>query len=190
MSHILRQISVSASVALLMSTSGSFAANIESDLQAHPAEVQVDSNLPSVSKTVEVQAPIDKVWSAIQARRTSDPMKRKLLSYDGKTAVIKELFPSMPVIGSSNCTYSEREHSAERSIEYKMINSDHFKTFQGSWHLLPGRKPGTTLVTLTSTLDPGVRIPFWMQMAKMNMSKDVKTNIQEVVTLANEKSKL
>ncbi len=183
MSHILHQISVSASVALLMSTSGSFAANAESDLQTHPAEIQVDS-LPSVTRTVEVQAPIEKVWSAIQARRTSDPTKRKLLSYDGKTAVIKELFPSMPVIGSSNCTYSEREHSADRSIEYKMINSDHFKAFQGSWHLLPGRKPGTTLVTLTSTLDPGVRIPFWMQMAKMNMSRDVKSNIQEVVTLA------
>lgn len=189
MTHVLRQIGMSVSAAFILSTAASLAANVENDIASPPIETQAESELPCVSKTVEVEAPIDKVWSAIQARRTSDPAKRKLISYDGKTAVVKEQFPAMPIIGSSDCTYSERERSSDKSIDYKLINSDHFKIFQGSWHLLPGRKPGTTLVTLTSTLDPGVRVPFWTQMAKMNMAKDVRTNIQEVVSLACSKGK-
>ena len=153
-----------------------------SDIASAAAE---DSHsLPQVSGTVQVDVPIEKVWSAIQARRNSDPTHRKLVSYDGKVAVVKEFFKKMPVIGDATCTYAEQELLAQKTIIYKMVSSDHFKTFEGCWQLVPGAKPKTTMVTLSTTLDPGIRFPFWEHMARANMQKNLRENLDEVVALA------
>lgn len=143
--------------------------------------------LPELSKTVEINAPVQKVWEAIQARRSSDPSKRKLMSYDGKVAVIKEFFLSVPIIGNTICTYVERELIPHKAIEYKMLSSNRFHTFEGYWQLAEGSKPGTTSCTLTTILDPGVRIPFWQQIAKNAMQKDLDHNLECVTELATKK---
>lgn len=154
----------------------------EQKAMAHDGE-----RLPELSKTVEVNAPVQKVWEAIQARRSSDPNKRKLMSYDGKIAVVKEFFSGVPIIGNTTCTYSERELIPRKAIEYKMLSSNRFHTFEGFWQLQEGSKPGTTQVTLTTILDPGVRIPFWQQMAKNAMQKDLDHNLECVTDLATKK---
>ena len=155
---------------------------IEHKLMDHDGE-----KLPELSKTIEVNAPVQKVWEAIQARRSSDPSKRKLMSYDGKIAVVKEFFNSVPIIGNTICTYAERELVPRKAIEYKMLSSNRFHQFEGFWDLEEGSKPGTTKVTLTTILDPGVRIPFWQQMAKNAMQKDLDRNLASVNDLATKK---
>lgn len=154
----------------------------EQKLQARDGE-----SLPKLSKTIEINAPLNKVWDAIQERRSSDPNKRKLMSYDGKVAVVKEFFLSVPIIGNTICTYAERELIPHKAIEFKMLSSNRFHTFEGFWTLQDGSKPGTTQVTLTTILDPGVRIPFWQQIAKNAMQKDLQHNLECVTELATKK---
>lgn len=139
--------------------------------------------LPQVSRTIEIDVPVEKVWAAIQARRVNDPGHRKLVSYDGKNAVVKEFFPSMPVLGSATCTYTEHELTPKKLISYEMLSSDHFHKFEGMWQLNPGPRPDTTMVSLTTTLDPGIRFPFWEQLAKANLTKDLINNLQEVAEI-------
>lgn len=141
-------------------------------------------SLPCVSRQMQVNAPIERVWQAIQDRRKSDPQHRQLLSYDGKEAVIKEVFPSMPILGTSIATYSEREIRPLRQIAYKLVASPKFRTFEGCWTLTPGSTPNTTLVNLTLTFDPGIRFPLWERVARGNMNKNVRDTIQEVNRLA------
>lgn len=150
--------------------------------------VAVDNDaqgLPELTKTRELNAPIAKVWNAIQARRSSDPKKRKLLSYDGKVAVVKETFASMPIIGSSSCTYAERELASLKAIPFKMMNSTRFKAFGGVWRLSDGSKPGTTKVSLTTYLDPGVRVPFWQKIAKGSMDRNLSGTLDELNRLVS-----
>lgn len=142
------------------------------------------ANLPKVVKQIVVNRPIAKVWQAIQERRSSDPTHRKLLSYDGKAAVVKEQFTSMPILGSTVCTYVENEVNPQKEIQYYMLNSNHFKAFQGNWKLEPGSKPNTTRVTLTTIIDPGVRIPFWGQIAKASLEKDTNATLSELDQIA------
>lgn len=143
--------------------------------------------LPCVSRQLQINAPIERVWQAIQDRRKSDPQHRQLLSYDGNVAVVKEVFPSMPILGTSIATYSEREVRPLRQIAYKLVASPKFRTFEGCWTLTPGSAPNTTLVNLTLTFDPGIRFPLWERVARGNMNKNVRDTIQEVNRLATEK---
>lgn len=145
-----------------------------------------NAKLPQVAGKIEVDVPMKKVWAAIQARRTS--AHRKLVSYDGKVAVVKEAFKAMPVIGDTSCTYTEQELAGQKMITYKLMNSDHFKKFEGCWQLTPGPKPDTTMVSLSTTLDPGIRFPFWEHIARANMQKNLRENLAEVAALATQQN--
>lgn len=165
-----------------------FASNLEAQAAASDMQMQVteqtEEDIPRVSCQMDIDAKPEKVWAAIQARRNADPHSRRLLSYDGKVAMVKELFPSMPVLGKAFCTYSENEVSPNKLIEYKLVDSDHFRKFQGAWRLSPGARPNTTTVSLSNTFDPGVRFPFWNKIAIASMKKDVARNLNEVSRMA------
>lgn len=143
-----------------------------------------DNRLPQVSGQIEVALPVEKIWSAIKMRRRSDPAHRQLVSYDGISAVLTEKFPSVPVVGNVLCTYVEKEDFAQKTITYSMLSSDHFRVFEGIWRLAPGSKPGTTVVSLTNTLDPGIRFPLWRRIARAAMNNNLNNNLAEVARLA------
>ncbi len=140
--------------------------------------------LPKVTCETEIAAPANIVWKAIKARRVSDLSRRQLLSYDGKTAVVKELFGSMPIIGVTTCTYAENEICPGKQLEYKLLNSNHLRAFEGRWRLEPGPQQNTTLVFLSSTIDPGIRVPFWRRIVRTAIENDVKASLREVSNLA------
>lgn len=140
--------------------------------------------LPCVTRQLEVNAPVDRVWQAIQDRRKSDPQHRQLLSYDGNVAVVKETFPSMPIIGTNIATYAEREIRPLRQIAYRLVASPRFRTFEGCWTLTPGTAPNTTLVSLSFTFDPGIRFPLWNRFTRGSMQTSVRDTLQEVNRLA------
>ncbi len=149
-----------------------------------PAQPARAESLPCVTRQLEVNAPVDKVWQAIQNRRSSDPQHRQLLSYDGNVAVVKETFSANPIIGSSFCTYAEHEIRPLRQIAYTLVASPRFRKFEGCWTLTPGGTPNTTLVSLSFTMDPGIRFPFWDRIARNSMQRDVRDTLQEVNRLA------
>lgn len=155
--------------------------SMESPVFAAPA---VRKGMPNTSAQILINEPINIVWEAVKAHRCSDPSRRKLVSYDGKIAVVKEQFPSTPVIGSAECTYAETEVQPGKSIAYKMISSNHFHCFEGCWTLEAGSIPNTTKVKLTATIDPGIRFPFWQEMAKSSMEKDLRGTLSEVKEIA------
>ncbi len=139
-------------------------------------------NLPALSKEIEIKAPLSKVWKAIRARRSSSK-QRKLISYKGNLAVIKENFDSIPVIGNASCTYEELEQIHEGRINYEMINSDHFRKFEGCWKLKPGSNSDSTIVSLSVKIDPGVRCPFWRKLVQFSLSKSVSQDLAELERL-------
>ncbi|MBX9688246.1 MAG: hypothetical protein K2X27_16175 [Candidatus Obscuribacterales bacterium] len=149
-----------------------------------------NAKLPQVTVSSVVAAPIDKVWTAIKKRRVSDSAHRQLLSYDGRTAVVREFFLSMPIIGNTSCVYAEYETRPGKQIDYKMVSSDHLHAFQGSWYLESGKDPNTTVVSLSSTIDPGVRFPLWRKIARVSLENSVKETIAEVSNLALAKDSL
>ncbi len=132
-----------------------------------------------VSLSMVVKAKPEQVWEAIRDQRKSDQEHRKLVSYKNAEAIIEEKFAGLPVIGEATCLYKECEVPLKR-IDYSLIQSDRFKTFQGSWVLTPSEDGQNTTVQLSSFADPGLRIPFWKELTKMATTKNVKKRLNDV----------
>lgn len=181
---------LSAAIFLLQSLSSAAFANstLEKQIDSAQGTEQTvnfeNKNLPQVTKCIEIDAPVDRVWAAIKERRVKDQNQRQLLNYNGKVAVIQEKFPSIPVIGNTTCTYAENEIRPLRFLEYKLLSSNHLHAFEGYWRLNAGPRPNTTMVSLTSTIDPGIRCPFWKQIAKAVITKNVNDTLNEVEVLS------
>jgi hypothetical protein len=131
----------------------------------------------SVHSTVKAKPTV--VWEAIRHQRKTDVEHRKLLSYHDNEATIEEKFPGLPIIGAATCLYKECEVPLKR-IDYSMISSDQFRTFEGSWVLTPSADGQETEVDLSSSLDPGVRVPFWKEISKMATMKHIRKRLEDV----------
>src|ERR1700728_4639971 len=127
-------------------------------MPARSAPSPIDANQVSVHQVVK--APPKVVWDAIRDQRKADTEHRKVISYHDNEATIEEKFPGLPIIGAATCLYKECEVPLKR-IDYSMISSDKFKSFAGSWVLT--QDGDNTIVDLTSSLDPGLRVPFWKE---------------------------
>ncbi|MBY0547844.1 MAG: hypothetical protein K2W95_11150 [Candidatus Obscuribacterales bacterium] len=143
-------------------------------------------NLPSVTKELLIHAPMAKVWQAIQTRRNSST-NRKEMSYTNNEAVVHERFPALPIVGDIDCTYEEDEQRAANRIEYHMLNSNHFREFQGCYQLRLAADGVSTILALTSTVDPGIRIPFWQKIARAAAEKSVRETLQEIAILSGDR---
>jgi hypothetical protein len=119
------------------------------------AEAAQRSGLVTVSQTVNA-AP-DYVFQAVQQIRSA--RDHVLESYDGKNAIVREIWHDLPVLGDAVCTYKETEVSQER-IDYKLISSDKITKFEGSWIFQPLDGGKKTLVTLTTATQTALKLPF------------------------------
>lgn len=142
---------------------------------------------PEVKLSILVKAKPQMVWEAIQHERKADAEHRKLLSYDGKEAVLEEKFLSLPIVGGASCVYMESEVPIQR-IDYSLVRSDRFNTFQGSWVLTPAKDGNYTIVELSNALDPGIRVPFWQEITKVAATRHVKKRLDEVASYAEQQS--
>ena len=133
----------------------------------------------TVTASTLVNASPSVVWEAIRGLRRKDSVHRKLVSYKDNEAVLEEKFLGLPIIGDAVCTYKESEVPFQR-IDYRLIKSDHFKVFEGSWVLTPAENGQKTLVCLSSCSDPGLRVPFWKDLTKMATSRHIKKRLAEM----------
>lgn len=141
-----------------------------------------------VIESVVVDQPVTVVFNAIRELRTTNGSHRKLESYKDNQAIIEERFPGLPVVGDSICTYKEIEIPPSR-IDYELIRSDRFKMFQGAWVLEPICE-NRTKVTLSSYLDPGMRVPFWREISRSATERHVKKRLRELQEQAETASQL
>ena len=135
--------------------------------------------------TIKISAPPEAVFKAIQKMRDSQEMHRKLMSYDGKVAKIKENLEGVPIYGKVECVWEETEIPFDR-IDYKMLSSDKFKSGSGSWILTPSSDHKSTDLELQSFLDTNLHIPFAGEITKMGASKDNKVRLQHIKDMAEE----
>lgn len=146
------------------------------------------THTPEVTHSIVINAKPQLVWAAIQHQRESDN-HRKLISYDGKNATLKEVFAALPIVGEASCTYIENETSQFERIDYALVQSDRFHVFEGAWVITPGKDQNSTNVELSNAIDPGIRVPFWQDITKMAASKMVKRRLDAVCAYAEQLQK-
>lgn len=154
----------------------------------HHHQAKHKTHTPEVTHSIVVNAKPQLVWAAIQHQRESDN-HRKLLSYDGKNATLKEIFAALPIVGEASCTYVENETTPYERIDYSLVQSDRFHVFEGAWVISPGKDQNSTNVELTNAIDPGIRVPFWQDITKMAASKMVKRRLDAVCAYAEQLQK-
>jgi len=138
-----------------------------------------------VSEGVNVKARPQAIWLSILEARTADPglTSCKMLSENGRRSVLKETF-MVPVLGDVGCTLSLLDSPPNR-MDYKLINSDTFTTFDGSWVMTPGANEHSTRLVLSCDAVPKRAVPpFFLHMV---IDRKVKKRLDFVKTLAERK---
>ncbi|CAN5258430.1 hypothetical protein BH10CYA1_BH10CYA1_51360 [soil metagenome] len=136
----------------------------------------------AVTETLKIDASPQAVFQAIQGYRTSTLHHRKLVSYDGKSAVVDEQLEGVPVLGNVHCTWVENEVPYQR-IDYTMLKSDKFVSGSGSYVIVPSGSDSVTL-QLSTELDSGVKIPFAHEIGSLAARKDMKMRLQSIKHLS------
>lgn len=128
-----------------------------------------------VSAGVVVHAKPQIVVQSIRNQRIEDPGGTKELSRSENEILVEETFFNLPVIGRAMCTYKETYR--DNSVEYKMVTSNRFKSFQGSWTLKPDKNGSDTYVELSSFVDTGLCVPMGRQITNFVTLRDVKERL-------------
>jgi hypothetical protein len=132
-----------------------------------------------VSAKIIMRSNPQRVWKAIRDLRDGSPDDVRTISQSAEEDILEETFDDLPVIGKAKCRYREVYKPFER-IDYRMIESDHFKAFEGSWVLTPTDSGAQTVVELSSYIDTGLCIPFVHQITNMATMRNVHSRLQEV----------
>lgn len=129
------------------------------------------------------------VYQAIRGLRQSDPSDVRVISSSEGADVLEERFDSLPIIGQARCVYKEQYFPPKR-IDYHMIESDHFKAFEGSWVINPITDGSGTEVELSSFIDTGLPIPFARQITNVQTMKDIRARLELVKRAAESNQQL
>lgn len=136
-----------------------------------------------IGEKIVINAPAELVFEAI--RQLRDGAHRKLESFDGKTAIIKENLEAVPVLGKVECVWQEVEQPHSR-IDFKMLSSNKFKESHGAYILTSGPGTSSTTLELQVHMDPGISIPFATEITKASTSKDSKQRLEHIKKIAEQ----
>jgi hypothetical protein len=129
------------------------------------------------------------VYQSIRNQRVDDPGDAKELSRVDDEIVVEETFCKLPVIGSAICTYKET-YLPYSAVDYKLVSSNRFKSFEGSWTLRPENGGIDTFVQLSAFIDTGLNLPFARQITNFATMRDVKERLIFVKHTAERAAKL
>ena len=141
----------------------------------------------AVCDTVVVNASPSVVFDAIKKSRYQEPARRKVVEADDKSAVLDESFKGVPILGNVNCRYKEVEYGKQR-IEFQILTSDKFKSFDGAWELEPVQEGKATLVKLSTHVESQIHVPFAKQIAAVGTRKDIKRRLNTIKTFVEQPS--
>ncbi len=114
-----------------------------------------------VRAAILIHAPVEVVWDAVQQERHHNPeiaYSRVLVHISEHESVLEERFIVIPLIGAATCKLRMIEAPFER-IDYTMIESDHFKVFEGAWVFTPVDEGKSTVLELSSHVEMGLPVP-------------------------------
>jgi Polyketide cyclase / dehydrase and lipid transport len=106
-------------------------------------------NLSPVSSSITIKAPLERVWSSIHKARSKDPelTNYSVLITEGNREIAQQTM-MLPFIGEARCIVS-LDDSPPNRIDYRLIESNSFKTFDGTWLLSSVSKGQATRIDLT-----------------------------------------
>jgi hypothetical protein len=143
----------------------------------------------TVTAQIEIKAPPEAVFEAIRKERNDETLHRKLESYDGKTAIIKEHLENVAIYGQVDCLWQESEEPYKR-IDYKLLSSNKFKEAFGHYDLVAEHDGKSTLLEMESFIDAGMNIPFAAEMTRLNAAKDARVRLERIKKAAEAKTEL
>lgn len=132
---------------------------------------------------ITIKATPQTVFQAIRQHRNDEEPHRRLQSFDGKTAIIHEDLEGVPIFGKVHCVWQEEELPFSR-IDYRLVSSSKFKESYGSWILTPTHNGDETVLELKTYIDPGLNVPFAHELTKISTSRDSKSRLERVKTIA------
>ena len=158
-------------------------------LLSMPALATAEKTFKGVRAKVVVRNNQIAVYQAIRGLRQSDPSDVRVISTSDNEDVLEERFDGLPIIGQARCIYKEK-YAPPKRIDYQMLESDHFKAFEGSWVLKPMADGNSTEVELSSYIDAGLPIPFARQITNIQTMKDVRERLEQVKRSAESSQQL
>jgi Polyketide cyclase / dehydrase and lipid transport len=141
-----------------------------------------------ISEKIEINAPEKFVYEAVQKQRNNDQSHRKQISAEGDTFRIDEKMEGVAIYGKVHCIWEEKEIKPHR-IDYKLIESDKFKSGFGSWIMTPSADGKSTNLEFQSFLDTGLKVPFAGEITKMAAHNDAKSRLERIKKLAEDQAK-
>jgi len=141
-----------------------------------------------ISEKIEISAPEKFVFEAVQKQRNNEQSHRKQISAEGDTFRIDEKMEGVAVYGKVHCIWEEKELKPHR-IDYKLIESDKFKSGFGSWIMTPSADGKSTNLEFQSFLDTGLKVPFAGEITKMAAHGDAKSRLERIKKLAEDEAK-
>jgi len=113
-----------------------------------------------VKAKILIHAPPEVVWETVHEERSKDPdlAYSKVLHQENNELTLEQKFVLLPVIGTATCVMSNAEEPLHR-IDYRLLESDHFRAMEGSWVLTPQESGKDTLLELSSYLELGFPVP-------------------------------
>lgn len=146
-----------------------------------PMPVNAVEHGGGITASQVVNAPAKCVYEAVQHIRNAPG--HILESYDGKTAVVKENWTGLPLIGEAICVYQETEVS-DKQIDYRLVSSDKITKFEGSWTFEPIDGGKKTLVKLSTTTEANIKLPFSQLVTDHNAAKRAACRVREAAKAA------
>jgi hypothetical protein len=140
---------------------------------------------PPVTVSVIIKARPELIWRSIHEARTKDSglSSCKILSENGLNSIVEETL-AIPVLGDATCILSLIDLPPNR-VDYKLIKSDTFKIFDGSWILTTGSDRQSTRLDLSCNADLKIGVPQFL--LRMIVAKKILKRLDFVKTLAESK---
>lgn len=149
--------------------------------------VQKKSARPSYQLSITVNASIKSVWDAIQEQRLKDPDQKELrfLKKEPNKILLEQKLCFASPFGDAECTVNALEIPLKR-LDYWMVESEDFRSIDGSWVLEPASGGSCTMLTLTSSMD--LRMPLPKFVVNSLIQKRVERNLDMVKKIAEKTS--
>lgn len=144
--------------------------------------VQNKSSRPSCQQSIVVRAPVKAVWQAIQDQRLKDPDQVSMtpLKKEPGKILLEQKLCFASAFGDAECTVNVLEIPLKR-VDYWMVESEDFKSIEGSWVVEPVAADETRL-TLTSSMD--LRMPLPKFVVNALIQKRLERNLDMVRKMA------
>ncbi len=113
----------------------------------------------NVVSVINIKASLKLVWKSIERARTEDPglVKCEVVAHGGGRSTIIQTF-AVPILGEISCRLALLE-LPPNEMDYSLIDSNMFKTFEGQWLLSAGANAHSSRLSLSCKSDLKKPVP-------------------------------